>query len=216
MSDGSEVTPGLTHLVDDDDLLRAYAAETLSAAGRRAQSHESGMAFLNALPGLEPGAVLLDIEMPGVNGLEVLDALAERKIRWPVVVLTARSDLRTAVEAMKRGALEFLQKPFTADELFGVLDDAFERLALANEAATREARAIALIGGLSNRELQVLRGMLAGLQNKQIAYELDLSVRTVEIYRGKVMDKLEVRSLSAAVRLAMAAGVEPLAESSGN
>lgn len=216
MSDGSEVTRGLTHLVDDDDLLRAYAAETLTAAGRRAQGHESGTAFLDALPHLEPGAILLDIEMPGLNGLEVLDALTERKITWPVVVLTARSDLRTAVEAMKRGALEFLQKPFTAGELFGVLDDAFERLAIANEAATREARARALIGGLSGRELQVLRGMLAGLQNKQIAYELDLSVRTVEIYRGKVMDKLEVRSLSAAVRLAMAASVEPLAESAGN
>lgn len=216
MSDESEVGRGLTHLVDDDDLLRAYAAETLDSVGRRSQSHDSGSAFLDALSDLEPGAVLLDIEMPGLDGLQVLDELTNRKIGWPVVVLTARSDLRTAVEAMKRGALEFLQKPFTPDELFGVLDDAFERLAVVSETATRDARARNLIDGLSGRELQVLRGMLAGLQNKQIAYELDLSVRTVEIYRGKVMDKLEVRSLSAAVRLAMAAGVEPLAESAGN
>lgn len=216
MSDDRAVMHGLTHLVDDDDLLRAYAAETLGAVGRRTQAHESGDAFVDALAELEPGAVLLDIEMPGLSGLDVLDELTSRKVAWPVVVLTARSDLRTAVEAMKRGALEFLQKPFTPEELFGVLDDAFERLAAANEAASREASARALIEGLSPRELQVLRGMLAGLQNKQIAYELDLSVRTVEIYRGKVMDKLEVRSLSAAVRLAMAAGVEPLAESAGN
>jgi two-component system response regulator FixJ len=216
MSDGREVMQGLTHLVDDDDLLRAYAAETLGAVGRRTQGHGSGVAFLEALPGLEPGAILLDIEMPGLSGLDVLDALSARKLGWPVVVLTARSDLRTAVEAMKRGALEFLQKPFTADELFGVLDDALGRLAVVSEDAARGARARQLIDGLSGRELQVLRGMLAGLQNKQIAYELDLSVRTVEIYRGKVMDKLEVRSLSAAVRLAMAADVEPLAESAGN
>ena len=204
--------PGLVHLVDDDELLRAYAATILEAAGWRTQGHGSGGAFVAALSQLEPGCVLLDIEMPGMNGLQVLDELAARRLEWPVVVLTGRNDIRTAVEAMKKGALDFLQKPIKADALVPALDAALAHLAAIGERGADAARGAALVATLSARELQVLQGMLAGLQNKQIAYQIDLSTRTVEIYRGKVMDKLGVRSLSGALQLALAAGVEPLSE----
>ena len=202
----------LVHLVDDDPLVRAYTAEILAGRNFRAQEHVSGSAFLDGIATFEPGCVLLDIEMPGLNGIQVLDALIARELVWPVVVLTARNDIRTAVEAMKRGAIEFLNKPFTPDELFAVLEAASEQLARASEEAARIQHARERVAALSARETEVLRGMLAGLANKVIAFELKLSVRTVEIYRGNVMDKLQVRSLSAALRLALAAGLEPLVE----
>ncbi|RAK57286.1 response regulator transcription factor [Phenylobacterium deserti] len=211
-TDPTSAPAKVVHLVDDDPLLREYAAITLTYAGYDVVQHESGVAFLRALDAAVPGCVLLDIHMPEIDGFGVLQALSERHVTWPVVVLTARKDVRSAVEAMKRGAFEFLQKPFAADGLLAVLTDAFEKLETLSEEAARAARARSLIDTLSARELQVLRGMLGGLPNKLIAYELDLSVRTVEIYRGKVMDKLNVRGLSSAVRLALAAGVEPLVE----
>lgn len=198
------------HLVDDDPLARAAVAVSLGAAGHAVTEHDSGSDFLAQFEGLPQGCVLLDIHMPGLDGIAVLEALQQRGSLWPVVVLTGRHEIRLAVEAMKRGAFEFLNKPFTPEDLLRVLDDAFERLSevAENEARSQEARA--LIGGLSGRELQVLQGLMGGLPNKLIAYELDLSVRTVELYRGKVMDKLRVKALSSAVRLALEAGIAPL------
>jgi two-component system response regulator FixJ len=200
----------ILHLVDDDPLVRELAAQILEGAGYAVTHHDDGDAFVAALPGLEPGCILLDILMPGLDGFGVLKTVAERQVTWPVVVLTARNDVRTAVEAMKRGAFEFLQKPLIAEELLGTADDAFRRLDELAEGGAQAAEARALVERLSAREAQVLQGLLAGLPNKLIAYELDLSVRTVEIYRAKVMEKLGVRGLSSAVRLALAAGVAPL------
>jgi two-component system response regulator FixJ len=200
------------HIVDDDELLRAFAGQLLTQAGYGVEDHGSGVEFLAGLQEAEPGCILLDFHMPGLNGLEVQEALNERKIGWPVIVLTARGDVRLAVETMKKGAFEFLQKPFEAEALLAVMQDGFEKLEACGEEMARVARARALVDTLSPRELEVMRGLLAGLPNKLIAYELDLSVRTVEIYRFKVMEKLHARSLPTAVRLALAAGVEPLAE----
>jgi two-component system response regulator FixJ len=200
----------ILHLVDDDPLVREVAAQILEDAGYGVTHHDDGDAFVAALPGLEPGCVLLDILMPGLDGFGVLKALADSQVSWPVVVLTARNDVRTAVDAMKRGAFEFLQKPLVPEELLGTAEDAFVRLAELAQDGAQAAEARALVDRLSKREFEVLRGLLAGLANKLIAYELDLSVRTVEIYRAKVMEKLGVRGLSSAVRLALAAGVTPL------
>jgi two-component system response regulator FixJ len=205
------LSPRTVHVVDDDELLRAFTQETLSASGYEAHLHESGDAFLSALNSETPaGCVLLDIQMPGLSGLEVQAELNARKIDWPVVVLTGRGDVRIAVEAMKNGAVEFLEKPYEPASLTATLDAAFEGFEAKTEARAEVARATALIEKLSNRELEVMRGLLAGMPNKIIAYALGLSVRTVEIYRANVMDKLEARGLSTAVRLALAAGVEPL------
>jgi two-component system response regulator FixJ len=200
----------ILHLVDDDALVRELAAEIVEGVGYEVTHHADGDAFVAALPHLPPGCVLLDILMPGLDGFGVLKAVSDHKVTWPVVVLTARNDVRTAVEAMKRGAFEFLQKPLVADELLGVAEDAFRKLDELAEDSAHAAEARGLVERLSKRETEVLRGLLAGLPNKLIAYELDLSVRTVEIYRAKVMEKLGVRGLSSAVRLALAAGVTPL------
>lgn len=202
--------PRTVHVVDDDELLRAFSEQTLTAAGFDVQQHETGDAFLAALEGVRPGCVLLDIHMPGSSGLEVQAALNDRKVGWPVVVLTGRGDVRVAVEAMKNGAYEFLEKPYEPAALLATLDSAFQAFEADTEARAEVARAKALIATLSARELQVMQGLLAGMPNKIIAYALGLSVRTVEIYRAHVMDKLQARGLSTAVRLALAAGIEPL------
>lgn len=205
-------TARLVHVVDDDEILRDVAEHQLVQAGYRVMQHVSGASFLSALDDAEAGCVLLDMYMPEIGGLEVQQTLKSRGVDWPVIVLTARGDVRLAVEAMKNGAFEFLQKPFDATSLAAVLNDAFVKFEADSEEAAQSQRARQMIGALSPRELQVLRGLLAGLPNKLIAYELDLSVRTVEIYRAHVMDKLQARGLSTAVRLALAAGVEPLEE----
>lgn len=205
-------TDRTVHVVDDDELVRAVAGETLRQAGYAVCEHDSGVGFIEALDREAPGCVLLDIHMPAMDGIAVQEAMNARGVHWPVIVLTGRGDIGLAVQAMKNGAFEFLQKPYDEEALKRVLADAFEKLNAQSEEDARIARAKALIDSLSGRELQVMRGLLAGLPNKLIAYELDLSVRTVEIYRGKVMDKLGVRSLSTAIRLALAAGLEPLVE----
>ncbi|WP_374469482.1 response regulator transcription factor [Phenylobacterium sp.] len=200
------------HVVDDDELLREAIEATLAAAGCTVEAHASGEAFLDRLDPERPGCVLLDMHMPGLSGLEVQQAFAARGLDWPVIVLTAANEVRLAVETMKHGAFEFLQKPFDAEALLAVLGDAFQKLEAASEESARRAEALGRVASLSAREREVLQGLLAGLPSKLIAYELDLSVRTVEIYRGKMMEKLGVRSVSAAVRLALTAGVTPLSE----
>jgi two-component system response regulator FixJ len=200
----------IVHVVDDDPLLREGVALTLGDHGFTVTDHGSGEAFLAATPDLAPGCVLLDVHMPGMDGFQVLQALAARQVSWPVLVLTARRDVRTAVSAMKHGAFEFLEKPIEPPALLDGLAAAFLKLDQSAAEAARTAQAAGKIAALTPRELDVLRGLLAGLPNKLIAHQLDLSVRTVEVYRGRLMDKLEVRSLSSAIRMALACGVAPL------
>lgn len=197
-------------MVDDDALLREAVELELTQEGYQVLQHAGGQAFLEAQGSLQPGCVLLDINMPEVGGLEVLDALAERQIDWPVVVLTAQDQLRIAVEAMKRGAIEFLQKPIEAPALLSAMAEATTKLAERARTTAQLEQARARIASLSPREHEVLRGLLAGMTNKAMAYELGLSTRTVEIYRGNLMDKLDAASLSTVVRLALDAGVAPL------
>jgi two-component system response regulator FixJ len=150
--------------------------------------------------------------MPGMTGLQVQVELKARKITWPVIVLTGQGDIGIAVQAMKNGAFEFLEKPYKNEVLLETLAEAFETLELTVQETSHAANARALVDGLTTREREVMRALLAGLPNKLIAYELDLSVRTVEIYRANVMTKLKARGLSTAVRIAMAAGLQPLEE----
>ena len=202
----------VVHIVDDDDAVRESAALLLEIAGYDVQTYESGVAFLEAIAGAQPGCVLLDIHMPQMTGLEVQAVLRERGVVWPVIVLTGQGDIGIAVQAMKGGAFEFLEKPYQNEVLLAAIAEAFERLESVIEEGARAAGAQALIATLTPRELQIMQGLLGGLPNKLIAHELDLSVRTVEVYRANVMDKLGARSLSTAVRIAMAAGVQPLGE----
>ncbi len=202
----------LVHLVDDDESVRESAAILLESAGYDVVAHVSGVAFLEVLKDQPTGCIILDMHMPVITGLQVQAELNARGVGWPVIVLTGQGDIGIAVQAMKNGAFEFLEKPYANDQLLKTLEEAFEKIDQLGEESAREASAKALIEALSQRELQIVQGLLAGLPNKLIAYELDLSTRTVEIYRANAMDKLKASSLSTALRIAMTAGVQPLEE----
>lgn len=200
----------VVYVVDDDDAVRDSAALLLEAAGYGVRTYASGIAFLLDAEGVLPGCVLLDIHMPQVGGLEVQDTLRARGLAFPVIVLTGQGDVGTAVRAMKNGACEFLEKPYDADRLLEAVEDAFHRMAAEAEETARVHDARAAIERLSGRESEVLQGLLAGLPNKLIAYQLGISIRTVEIYRANVMEKMGAKSLSVVVRMALDAGIEPL------
>lgn len=199
----------VAHVVDDEAPVRRSLGLLLRAAGFQVHLHGSGEAFLHEAPRLPFGCVLLDSRMPGLDGLGVLRAMAARGLRLPVVVVTAHGDVPLAVQAMKAGACDFIEKPCGGAELIGAAraalvrgDEEMARRREAQEAASR-------LGALSRREAEVLAGLVAGKQNKVIALELGLSHRTVEIHRANVMARLGARSLSEAVRIALLAGMSP-------
>jgi len=197
--------PRLIHLVDDDEAIRRSAGFMLKTSGFRVQSYESGDHLLKGAASLEPGCILLDIRMPGMDGLEVQQALKEKGVGLPVVIMTGHGDVTLAVQAMKAGAVDFIEKPFEKAVLLGAIDQAFSRLDRSSEARERAKEAEVQLNGLTAREREVLDGLAQGLPNKTIAYDLGISPRTVEIHRANLMTKLGVKSLSEALRIAFAA-----------
>jgi two-component system response regulator FixJ len=197
----------LVHLVDDDEAIRRSASFMLKTSGYLVQTYETGVALLKAVRTLEPGCILLDIRMPEMDGLEVQKALREAGCLLPVVIMTGHGDVTVAVQAMKAGAVDFIEKPFEKTTLLSALRTAEARLKRAAEASDRGAEARDRLNALTPRERDVLTGLVEGLPNKTIAYDLGISPRTVEIHRANLMDKLEVRSLSEALRIAFAAGL---------
>jgi len=199
------------YIVDDDDAVRASLHSLLSVRQDMiVRGYRSGDAFLSEAAELDPGVVLLDFHMPGSTGLDVLTTL-DRNPKFVPIILTGQGNVSLAVQAMKAGALDFIEKPYEAEFLLQLIENAFARLEEGHEAATRIGAAESKIAKLSPRETDVLKGLIEGRSNKIIAYELDISPRTVEIYRANLMDKLEVRSLSEALRIAFAAGLFPKA-----
>ncbi|UYY59651.1 response regulator transcription factor [Sphingomonas sp. S2-65] len=197
------------YIVDDDDAVRASLHTLLSIRNDLLiRSYRSGDAFLQEVGDLDPGVVLLDFHMPGATGLDVLNALGKNP-KFVAIVLTGQGNVGLAVQAMKAGALDFVEKPYEAEVLMQLVDTAFARLEQGSEAAARVNAAEVKIAKLSPRETDVLKGLIEGRSNKIIAFELDISPRTVEIYRANLMEKLEVRSLSEALRIAFAAGLFP-------
>jgi len=167
--------------------------------------------FLIAAPTLQPGCLVADIRMPGMDGLELQQKLNERSFNFPLIVITGHGDVPLAVRAMKAGALDFIEKPFAADAIIGSVDAALQR-STASSGAGSDALAASAVAGLallSPREREVLQGLLAGLPNKSIAYDLAISPRTVEIHRARVMDKMGAKSLPELIRKSLAAGVRP-------
>lgn len=195
------------YIVDDDDAARTSLL-TLVAARFPAvvQGFSSGDAFLRAVEELDPGVVVLDYSMPGRNGIEVLKLLGERYPQMVPIMVTGRGSTLAAVEAMKAGAIDFLEKPFDPQALLDVVGAAFDRAGEIVRSAERAKQATERLARLSPQESNVLRGLIAGKRNKIIAYELGLSPRTVEIYRANLMIKLDVHSLSEALRIAYAGG----------
>lgn len=197
------------YIVDDDDAVRASLHSLLSLQPDLVvRSYRSGDAFLEEVDDLDAGVLLLDFHMPGATGLDVLHKIRS-KGNFASVILTGQGNVSLAVQAMQAGALDFIEKPYEAETLLELVGNAFRQLERDSEAAARVDAAKTRIGRLSPRETDVLKGLIEGRSNKIIAYELDISPRTVEIYRANLMDKLEVRSLSEALRIAFAAGLFP-------
>jgi two-component system response regulator FixJ len=197
---------GKVYIIDDDEAMRDSLNFLLDAADFHVTLYESAQHFLDALPGVDFGCVVSDVRMPGIDGIELLQRLKAGRSTFPVLIMTGHGDVPLAVEAMKLGAVDFLEKPFEDDRLIGMIEIA---LKLAEAGARSEAATldiVARVESLSPRERQVMDGLVAGLSNKQIAREYNISPRTIEVYRANVMTKMEASSLSELVRMAMRAG----------
>lgn len=197
----------LVHVVDDEESIRRSVGFMLRTSGYQVEPWASGQAFLKEVKHAAPGCILLDVRMPGVDGLEVQRRLAERGVTMPIVIMTGHGDISIAISAMKAGAVDFLEKPFEKAALLSAIEESFLRLADASDATARAADAQVVLGALTARERDVLDGLARGLPNKTIAYGLGISPRTVEVHRANLMAKLGVRSLSDALRIAFAAGL---------
>jgi two-component system response regulator FixJ len=196
----------LIHLVDDDEAIRHSASFMLRHAGFRVKTYTDGVAFLEAAGTAERGCILLDVQMPGMDGLEVQEALNARGVAMPVIVLTGHGDVAVAVRAMKAGAVDFVEKPYAKQTLVDALTRAFERLETRRKEDVQAEEARGLIERLTARERDVLTGLVDGQTNKAIAEALDISPRTVEIHRANLMEKMDAPSLSTVLRIAFAAG----------
>ena len=195
----------VVHLVDDDAAIRLSVGFMLKTSGHRVESYESGADLLKASGHLDQGCILLDIRMPGMDGLEVQQALQEKGVSLPVIIMTGHGDVTLAVKAMKAGAVDFIEKPFEKDSLLGSLEEGYRRLSRKEATDDRARDAAVRLQALTARERDVLDGLAQGLPNKTIAYDLGISPRTVEIHRANLMSKLAVRSLSEALRIAFTA-----------
>jgi two-component system response regulator FixJ len=197
----------IVHVIDDDEAVRQSIEFLLGTSGITARTYDSASAFLNALPTIDSGCIITDVRMPGISGIDLLRRLGEMRIKMPVIVITGHGDVPLAVEAMKIGAIDFLEKPFADDLLLASVQAALNR---SQENAARDAERAevqARLATLTNREREVLEGLVVGKPNKVIACDLAISPRTVEIYRANVMTKMEAASLSELVRMALVVGV---------
>ncbi len=200
-------TSAVVHLIDDDDGVRQSLAFLLTTAGLAVRVYESGVAFLAVVNTLQPGCIVSDVRMPGIDGLELQRRLKELGVHLPVIMITGHADVPLAVEAMKAGAIDFIEKPFDDELLLGAIRVALDRYDEIGHRETEVAQIQAKLQSLSVREQEVLDGLLAGYPNKTIAYDLKLSPRTVEVHRANVMTKMGATSLSSLVRMALLAKV---------
>jgi two-component system response regulator FixJ len=198
---------GNVYVIDDDDAMRDSLKFLLESAGFEVTLFDSAQNFLEVFPQLEFGCVVSDVRMPGLDGIELLKRMKQQNSAFPIIIMTGHGDVPLAVESMKLGAVDFLEKPFEDDRLITMIEMAIREAepAAKSEALTQDI--VARIATLSPRERQVMEGLIAGLSNKLIARDYDISPRTIEVYRANVMTKMQANSLSELVRLAMRAGL---------
>lgn len=194
----------IVHLVDDDEAIRRSASFMLKTSGFSVRTFASGVEFLKERA-LANGCILLDVRMPEIDGIEVQKTLHARGVTLPVIIMTGHGDVDIAVQAMKNGAVDFIEKPFQKAVLLGAIEDGFARIEDVGQNQTRASQAQIMLEALTPRERDVLLGLARGFANKTIAFDLGISPRTVEIHRSNLMTKLGVASLSAALRIAFAA-----------
>jgi two-component system response regulator FixJ len=193
----------VVHLIDDDDSVRHAVAFLLTTAGHAVRVYESGLAFLDALKTLQPGCIVSDLRMPGIDGLELQRHLKAANVILPVIIMTGHADVPLAVEAMKAGAVDFIEKPFDDQRLLSAIAMALDRFFKSEKFEAEVTQVQAKLAALSAREQQVLKGLLLGHPNKTIAYDLNLSPRTVEVHRANVMSKMGASSLSELIRMSL-------------
>ncbi|GIL01313.1 MAG: DNA-binding response regulator [Alphaproteobacteria bacterium] len=191
------------HVVDDEEAVRKSLAFLLTTAGHAVRVHASATDFLAIAPGLHDACLITDLRMPDMSGVELLRRLRAAGAKVPAIVITGHGDVPMAVEAMKAGALDFIEKPFEDEVLLAAIANACRRAGRAEAVAADAAAVRARLAVLTERERQVLDGVVAGLPNKTIAYDLDISPRTVEVHRANVMAKMQASSLPELVRLVM-------------
>jgi two-component system response regulator FixJ len=199
----------IVHIIDDDDAVRDSLAFLLTSSGIRAETHASATVFLDRFAEVSIGCIVTDIRMPDISGIDLLRQVKERDPALPVIVITGHGDVPLAVEAMKLGAVDFLEKPFDDDALLAAIRNALDRERNRDEQGTRIAEFRSRLASLSTREREVLEGLVAGHPNKIIAYDLGISPRTVEVYRANVMTKMKASTLSDLVRMALVTGFVP-------
>jgi two-component system response regulator FixJ len=197
----------IVYVIDDDDAVRQSLEFLLKTAGIAVRGFESAQAFLEIVPQIETGCIVTDVRMPEITGIDLLRRVKELNLDIPVIVITGHGDISLAVDAMKIGAVDFLEKPFDDDLLLAAVRSALDKEAGAAQHKAEIADIHDKLAALSNRERQVLEGLVAGKANKVIAFDLSISPRTVEIYRANLMTKMAANSLSDLVRMAMTAGI---------
>jgi two-component system, LuxR family, response regulator FixJ len=197
----------IVHVIDDDEAVRQSLAFLLGTAGIDVQTYESAVAFLHVAAKVKLGCVITDVRMPELSGVDLLRRLRELKLGVPVIVITGHGDVPLAVEAMKIGAVDFLEKPFDDEVLLASVRSALNQLDRDSKRQAERKEIEDRLATLSSRERDVLEGLVAGHANKQIAYDLGISPRTIEIYRANLMTKMQAASLSDLVRMALIAGI---------
>lgn len=197
------------YVIDDESDVRRSLHFLLSTIGLVSWPFASAQDFLDNFPALEPAPVLLDIRMPTVDGLQLLAVMRERGVNWPVIIISAHGDIQVAVKAIKMGAIDFLEKPFSFEALDSCLQSAFAQLAHLTDSFTARSAARAAFALLSPREREVINVLMRGIPNKAAAHMLELSVRTVEMHRANALSKLHVKSIAEVIRLASAAELVP-------
>jgi two-component system response regulator FixJ len=206
------MTRPIVHIVDDDEAVRRSLALLLGSLQQPSATYGSAAALLAAAAapgGLAPGCILVDVRMEGMDGLSLIEALQRQGVGLPIVVVTGHGDVPLAVRAMRAGAMDFVEKPYSEERILEAVEGALEALRETDQRRLLERQASAQVAGLSPREAEVLGALVAGKANKVIAFELGISPRTVEVHRAHLMEKLGVRSLPEALRIGLAAGIRP-------
>ena len=191
----------VVHVIDDDDSARQSLEFLIDCAGLKVRSYASAVEFLKAVPEMDHGCIVTDVRMPEMTGIELLARLKALGVRDPVIVITGHADVPMAIQAMKEGVADFIEKPFSDDAILGAIKAAVARQSDRAQADEERALVNERLASLSPREREVLDGLVEGHANKVIAFDLDISARTVEVYRANVMAKMHARSLSELVRM---------------
>ncbi len=201
------MTEAVVHVIDDDEAVRESLTFLLKTTGLAVRTYENATAFLHDDPKTKSGCIVTDVRMPDISGIDLLHRLKELHVTLPVIVITGHGDVPLAVEAMKAGALDFLEKPFNDDALLAAVSLGLRHQGADAKREADRAEIVEKLASLSNRERQVLEGLVAGHPNKTIAFDHGISPRTVEIYRANLMSKMQAGSLSELVRMALVGGI---------